>query len=104
VLVHRIAYLVRVRREDPRGILALAFNRHAAVEIRERLAKLIGAIVDHGEQKISQILEQMLATPARVPTTDSAPPATVPVPDALRKYQVESTPASTYNVLLVERD
>ena len=42
VLVHRIAYLVRVRREDPRGILALAFNRHAAVEIRERLAKLIG--------------------------------------------------------------
>ena len=34
VLVHRIAYLVRVKREDPRGILALAYNRHAAVEIR----------------------------------------------------------------------
>ena len=42
VLVHRIAYLVRVRRENPRGILALAYNRHAAVEIRRRLAKLIG--------------------------------------------------------------
>lgn len=42
VLVHRIAYLVRVRRENPRGILALAYNRHAAVEIRERLAALIG--------------------------------------------------------------
>ncbi len=42
VLVHRIAYLVRVRREDPRGILALAYNRHAAVEIRRRLADLIG--------------------------------------------------------------
>ena len=42
VLVHRIAYLVRVRREDPRGILALAYNRHAAVEIRQRLADLIG--------------------------------------------------------------
>jgi ATP-dependent DNA helicase RecQ len=42
VLVHRIAYLVRVRREDPRGILALAYNRHAAVEIRTRLADLIG--------------------------------------------------------------
>ena len=26
VLVHRIAYLVRVRRENPRGILALAYN------------------------------------------------------------------------------
>ena len=42
VLVHRIAYLIRVRRENPRGILALAFNRHAAVEIRRRLAGLIG--------------------------------------------------------------
>ena len=42
VLVHRIAYLVRVRREKPRGILALAYNRHAAVEIRQRLTSLIG--------------------------------------------------------------
>jgi ATP-dependent DNA helicase RecQ len=42
VLVHRIAFLVRVRREDPRGILALAYNRHAAVEIRRRLRELIG--------------------------------------------------------------
>ena len=42
VLVHRIAYLLRVRRENPRGILALAYNRHAAVEIRRRLADLIG--------------------------------------------------------------
>ncbi|MFO1420756.1 MAG: RecQ family ATP-dependent DNA helicase [Candidatus Competibacteraceae bacterium] len=42
VLAHRIAYLVRVRRENPRGILALAYNRHAAVEIRRRLADLIG--------------------------------------------------------------
>ena len=41
-LVHRIAYLVRVRRENPRSILALAYNRHAAVEIRQRLAALIG--------------------------------------------------------------
>ena len=43
VLVHRIAYLVRVRREDPRGILALVYNRHAADEIRARLKQLIGA-------------------------------------------------------------
>ena len=43
VLVHRIAYLLRVRREDPRSILALAYNRHAAVEIRRRLDELVGA-------------------------------------------------------------
>lgn len=42
VLVHRIAYLVRVRRENPRGIVALAYNRHAAVQIRQRLHALIG--------------------------------------------------------------
>ena len=42
VLVHRIAYLVRAKRENPRGILALAYNRHAAVEIRKRLSELIG--------------------------------------------------------------
>jgi len=42
VLVHRIAYLVRVRRENSRGIVALAYNRHAAVEIRRRLGELIG--------------------------------------------------------------
>ena len=42
VLVHRIAYLIRARREDPRSILALAYNRHAAVQIRQRLHDLIG--------------------------------------------------------------
>lgn len=42
VLVHRIAYLVRCRRENPHGILALAYNRHAAVQIRQRLQALIG--------------------------------------------------------------
>lgn len=42
VLVHRIAWLIRVQRENPKGILALAYNRHAAVEIRKRLAQLVG--------------------------------------------------------------
>lgn len=42
VLVHRIAYLVRVKRESPRGIVALAYNRHAAAQIRQRLYALIG--------------------------------------------------------------
>ncbi|MCY4263233.1 MAG: RecQ family ATP-dependent DNA helicase [Gammaproteobacteria bacterium] len=42
VLVHRIAWLIRVARAAPRSILALAYNRHAAVEIRHRLNDLIG--------------------------------------------------------------
>ncbi|MDE0027084.1 MAG: UvrD-helicase domain-containing protein [Spirochaetaceae bacterium] len=43
VLVHRIAYLIRVRRENPGSILALTYNRHAAVEARRRLDELIGS-------------------------------------------------------------
>ena len=41
VLVHRIAYLIRARRQNPRGILAIAYNRHAAADIRGRLHELI---------------------------------------------------------------
>lgn len=41
-LVHRVAYLLRIRREDPSGILVLAYNRHAASEIRARLTALVG--------------------------------------------------------------
>ena len=42
VLVHRIAYLIRVKREDARSIVALVYNRHAVAEIRRRLKDLIG--------------------------------------------------------------
>jgi len=47
VLVHRIAYLIRIRRENPRGILVLTYNRHAAVEIRARLKRLVGDDAAH---------------------------------------------------------
>ena len=42
VLVHRLAYLIRCRRENPHGIIALAYNRHTAADIRRRLWDLIG--------------------------------------------------------------
>ena len=42
VIVHRIAYLLRVRRVAPERIIALAFNRSAAVELRRRLEALVG--------------------------------------------------------------
>jgi ATP-dependent DNA helicase RecQ len=43
VLVHRIAFLLRVRRVAPTRIIALAFNRSAAAELRRRLFGLAGA-------------------------------------------------------------
>ncbi|SOB59979.1 DNA helicase [Pseudodesulfovibrio profundus] len=41
-IVHRIAYLLRVERIPGRKILALAFNRSAAAQIRARLRELVG--------------------------------------------------------------
>jgi ATP-dependent DNA helicase RecQ len=43
VVVHRVAYLLRVLRVAPESIIVLAFNRAAAVEIRQRLRALVGA-------------------------------------------------------------
>lgn len=43
VIVHRIAYLLRVRRVSATSIIVLTFNRHAANEIRKRLLALVGA-------------------------------------------------------------
>jgi ATP-dependent DNA helicase RecQ len=47
VLAHRIAYLVRGQREKPESIIALAYNRHAAAQIRARLQHLIGEDARH---------------------------------------------------------
>ena len=46
-LVHRIAHLVRVQRVKPDSIIALAYNRHAAVQIRQQLEELIGNEAQH---------------------------------------------------------
>jgi ATP-dependent DNA helicase RecQ len=41
-IVHRIAYLVKVKRVDPARIIALAYNRNAVRELRLRLQSLVG--------------------------------------------------------------
>lgn len=42
VIVHRVGYLLRVRRVPAAAVVVLAFNRHAANEIRKRLQVLVG--------------------------------------------------------------
>lgn len=41
-LVHRIAWLIGIEREEPSSILVLSYNRSTGVEIRRRLRLLIG--------------------------------------------------------------
>jgi ATP-dependent DNA helicase RecQ len=43
-IVHRIAYLVKVKRVEPSRIIALAYNRNAVRELRLRLQKLVGEL------------------------------------------------------------
>jgi len=42
LIVHRIAYLVRIHRIQPQRILALAFNRNAVTQLKLRLRELLG--------------------------------------------------------------
>ncbi len=42
VVVHRCAYLLRVKRVPARSILVLCFNRNAVTELRRRLIDLVG--------------------------------------------------------------
>jgi len=42
VVVHRCAYLLRVKRIPARGILVLCFNRNAVTQLRRRLLDLVG--------------------------------------------------------------
>ncbi len=42
VVAHRIAWLLRVQRVRPTGILALCFNRGAVLNLRQRLRDLVG--------------------------------------------------------------
>ncbi|PWV64743.1 RecQ family ATP-dependent DNA helicase [Plasticicumulans acidivorans] len=42
VVVHRVAYLLRVLRVPPRAVLVLCYNHHAALDLRRRLLQLIG--------------------------------------------------------------
>lgn len=42
VVVHRCAYLLRVKRVPAKGILVLCFNRNAVTQLRRRLLDLVG--------------------------------------------------------------
>ena len=81
----------------------LLSTRYGELEAARVVAKLVGAIIEHGEQLVAETLSEALAAvpPAHRP---SRPPATVPVPAALQRYQVESTPAAAYDALLLGSD
>lgn len=82
----------------------LLSTRYGELEAARVVAKLVGAIVEHGERLVAETLSAALTTPPPAPSAPRQPPATVPVPAALQRYQVEATPAAAYDALLVGSD
>ena len=102
LIVHRVAFLVRVMRERPESILVVTFNRHAAVEVRRRLRQLIdndafgvavhtyhglalrltGTSLANRDPDLPLDFEQMLVDATRLLKGESA--AAWEIPDTLR--------------------
>jgi hypothetical protein len=60
---------------------------HGELQAARVMAKLIGAVVKHGEKRIAELLGDVLEQ--------------VKVPEALSRYQVEAPSATTYDHLLL---
>lgn len=102
LIVHRVAFLVRVLRERPESILVVTFNRHAALEVRRRLRELIdsdafgvavhtyhglalrltGTSLANRDPELPLDFEQMLADATRLLKGETA--AVWEAPDTLR--------------------
>ena len=82
----------------------LLSGRYGELDAARVVAKLVGAIVEHGEQVVAETLKEVLSASPRAPRAPGMPPATVPVPAALQDYQVDSTPAASYDALLLGAD
>ena len=64
------------------------------------MAKLLEAVVQHGEKRITENLLEVLEQEPVLPDP-SEPPQQVVVPEVLRHVQVEAPKATTYDHLLL---
>jgi ATP-dependent DNA helicase RecQ len=95
-IVHRCAYLLRVQRVRPSSVLVCCFNRHAALELRRRLADLVGP----DARGVTVLTYHALAIRllGRSFSTTRNPPGNGPdldslIPEATALLRGESTPA-----------
>jgi hypothetical protein len=92
-------------REPFSQLWSLLESRYGAREAARLLARILGAMVDHGEEVVAAALEATLQIP-RQDLPEAMPlasrlPREVPVPQALRGYQVEAARAADYDALLL---
>ena len=73
---------------------------HGEREAARVMAKLLEAVVQHGEKQITKVLQDVLKHEPNLPDAP-VPPQQVEVPEALSHYQVEAPKATTYDHLLL---
>jgi hypothetical protein len=86
-----------------RNLWRMLDARHGALETARLFAKLLGAVVDHGSEPVTEALEEAL-TRGRFDLLALAIPestVTVDVPEALRHFEVESACAEDFDELLL---
>ena len=103
VVVHRCAYLLRVERVRPQSVLVCCFNRAAALELRRRLADLVGAeargvtVLTYHALAMRLLGRSFLPTASRNGTQASQASATPDfdalITDAVRMLRGETVPA-----------
>jgi hypothetical protein len=93
---------------EPYGQLwELLVARHGAAEAARVLSRIVGAIVECGEQQVAAALAQAMAKQRcdllelRAPAS-ATPPRCIAVPSALATYAVETARATDYDWLLQE--
>ena len=90
---------------EPYGRLwELLEARHGAREAARVLARIVGAIVEHGETPVSEALSRAMAQQRcdllELPVAVTMPAERIAVPPALAGYVVESARAADYDWLL----
>jgi transposase len=91
---------------EPFGQLwSLLEGRYGPREAARLLARILGAMVDHGEAVVAAALEAVMRTAGQDPTASTPPmyqlPQEVSVPQALQGYLVEAARAADYDAMLL---
>ena len=79
---------------------ALLSARYGDLDAARMVAKLAGAILEHGERVVTDTLQAILEGGPTPPPVRAAKPVAVTIPAALQGYTIEATPAANYDTLL----
>jgi transposase len=95
--------LLRELAEPYRDLWSLLVDRHGPADASRAFARILGAVCDHGEDRVARAIEKAIAAGRTdlIALPDQARPS-IEVPESLRGYAVEQVSASQYDRLMPE--